>query len=261
VDGERRITAVATVFRGYDAEARTKKRRRAGGRQNVRTRTINPGVLDLELFSDFVIVSRVDDLVAAGLLPDVTAYNLDDDEFALFVSPQSTRAHGGYLSSRLSKKWGRLLHWLARDILRHKDDEKQEIPDWSEIQASKALRRKWRCIWNAHVLRQLIATYMMGVLKDVDIACRMTNDTPATLVAFYNQFDENMAELLKGPSCINHPEHFADVCRRLLRGEILDWASFDPEFPGAAKWVSAQQSLPARRRGRSKRAAFKATRP
>lgn len=256
VNGERRITGVTTHFRGYDAEARTKKRRKAGGRQNVRTRTLNPGIVDMELFTDFMYVSRVDDLVTAGCIANRDAYDPESDSFALFVSRQSTRPSGAYLTSRLSKRWGRMLHWLMRDVLQHSDPEGNQIPSWKELQRSKPLRRKWRAIWNAHVLRQLIATFVVGVLKDEATACRMTNDTPATLAAFYNQFDDNLAELMKGPKGINHPEHFADICGRLLRGEILDWATFDAHNPASAQWVTQQQALRAPKPARSRRSRF-----
>ena len=256
VDGEPRITAVTTKFAGYDRDAGPKRKRQATGSQNKRIRSLDRGVVDFELLTDFMHVTRVDDLVSAGRLPTRDSYDPAADSFAVFVSPRSTRRHGGYLTSHLSKRWGRLLHWLMRDVLHHVDPDGEPIPSWVELQRSKVLRLKWRAIWDAHILRQLIATFVAGVLKDEDTACRMTNDTPATLRAFYNQFDETLAEAMKGPRGINHPEHFADVCRRLLRGEVLDWATFDPEHPEDAQWVNQQQSLPAPKRPRSRRVRF-----
>lgn len=257
-NGTRRVVAVETMFRGYDQEAGTKKRRRAGGRQNMRRRTLNPGVVDMDLFTDYVYMARVDNLVSAGLLPHRGAYNPDTDEFALFVSPNSTRAHGGYSKARLSRKWGCLLHWLTCDVLGHRDDKGNRLASWREMRTTPELRRKWRAIWGAHILRQIVATFMKGVLKDEQAACRMTNDTPATLDAFYNQFDDTLAELLKGPKGINHPEHFADVCRRLIRGEILDWGSFDPQRPDTARWNVPQEPVPAPPKKRARRKSLRA---
>jgi len=127
---------------------------------------------------------------------------------------------------------------------------------WQELQRSKELRLKWRAIWNAHPLRQIIATFMLGVLNDQITACRLTNDSTTTLANFYNQFDENLAELLKGPRGIEHPQHLADVCRRLLHGEIVDWSTFDPQHPELARWVTQRQPRPVPRRRRSRRPQF-----
>lgn len=235
--GEQRVTGLRTRFRGWDSEASTKKKRKAGGKENMRTRLVLQSIVDMELATDYVFEARLDDLVAAGLVTDRTSYDPDVDRFAFFVSPQSTRRSGAYSEAHLSRRFGRLLHWISRDLLGHTDPDGNPIPTWKELKRpgpeGKDLRRKWRSLWGAHIVRQLVAVYIGHILDQWTLACERTNDKRSTLEDFYVEFDSMVAEAMTKKG-VKNPLHFKEVCLRLLGNEIIDWEKFDPEHPNTS---------------------------
>ncbi|HEY0970901.1 MAG TPA: hypothetical protein VGE02_08025 [Gemmatimonadales bacterium] len=237
----RRVDTVTMTFRGYDRVAGTKKKRLAStGAEGKRTRQLTRGVVDHELFADYLNECRIDDLVRARLITSRDAYATARDRWALFVSTsvgEKKRKYGGYTEAALSKRFGRFLHRLCRDLLDLRDEEGRTIPTWSELRAAtpegRELRLKWRGLWNAHVLRQLIATFIGGLMQNWIEAVARTHDTIATLQNIYLNHEALVNDLNKNVG-IQRADWFVPVCRRLVAGEQIDWATFDPQRPDGA---------------------------
>lgn len=255
--GRPRIASVTVTFRGFDRVAGTKKRRQRGtGAERVRTRTLSPGIIDNLLLADYVFELRVDDLVKLGKIERPQDYSIAEDRWAFFTHPQSTRASGGYSEPRLSKRFGRVIHWMHRDVLSLRDAERDLLPAWNDLSArtpeGKALRRKYRALFGGHFNRQLGVTYLIGVLSDHVEATHRTNDTRQVLDDFYAEFANAIAEARK-LSGIRNPDWFKDVVAQLLRGRVIDWDTFDPLHPEHARLLEdagAMAGPPARPRGR-----------
>ncbi len=258
----RRVDTVTMIFRGYDRVAGTKKKRQAStGAEGKRTRQLTKGIVDHELFADYLNECRIDDLVRARLLTSRDAYASAKDRWALFVSTSAgkqkrKRKHGGYTEAALSKRFGRFLHRLCRDLLDLRDEEGRIIPTWPELRADtpdgKALRLKWRGLWNAHVLRQLIATFIGGLMENWVECVARTHDTIATLQNIYLNHQALVNDLNKKVG-IQRADWFVPVCKRLIGGEQIDWTTFDPERPEAATtqpatWTAQASSAVRRQR-------------
>jgi len=232
--GATTVVGLRTRFSGYDAAASTKKKRRSGGKENMRTRLVLQSIVDMRLVTDYVFEARVDDLVHLGLVADRASYDMAADRFAFFVSPMSTRKSGGYSHPQISRRFGQLVHWISRDLLGHTDPDGNPIPTWAELRGSgpdsKVLRRKWRSLWSAHIVRQLIAVFIGHIMDQWPEACSRTNDHRSTLEDFYVEFEGMVAEALTKKGMQN-PTHFKAICARLLANEIIDWQRFDPAKP------------------------------
>lgn len=236
-----RVDTVTMTFRGYDRVAGTKKKRQEStGAEGKRTRQLSRGVVDHELFADYLNECRIDDLVRARLIASREVYAPARDRWALFVSTsvgKKKRKYGGYTEAALSKRFGRFLHRLCRDLLDLRDEEGRTIPTWAELRAAtpdgKALRLKWRGLWNAHVLRQLIATFIGGLMQNWIEAVARTHDTIATLQNIYLNHEALVNDLNKRVG-IQRADWFVPVCRRLIAGEEIVWATFDPQCPDGA---------------------------
>lgn len=224
-----RIVGVRTFFRGYCDEAPLKVRRSEQGKERRRERSLRPGIVDMELLTDFWLELRPRALVSCGLIPSLEAYDPNQDTFALFVSPCSTREeHGGYTPARLSKNFGKVLHWMMREVFG------RDVPTWKQLAADKTLRHKWRGLFGAHATRLLIATYWGVVRERWSIARELTNDKIVTLQSFYGVFEGWVAEA-RARQGIENPDHFNDLVDRLRGGAIIDWGTFDPERPEEAR--------------------------
>gem|GEM_PF-4996822 len=225
-----RITGVTTRFRGYDPEAGLKIKRDAGGSERERTRSLLPGIVDMDLLSDYWLDARPYDLVACGLIESVEAYDPDADRFALFISPQSTRSSGAYSPPTLSKRFGKFVHGFMRDVLG------RDVPAWSQLRGRSAdpiLKKTWRGLFNAHPARLFIGSYVGGIRDQWARASTLTNDAIATLQKHYTEV-RSFYEDAKGRSGIEHPNHFDHVVDAIWEGEVIDWRAFDPSRPNDA---------------------------
>jgi len=225
-----RIKGMKTLFRGFDDEAGLKIKREPGGAERVRRRALLPGIVDMELLSDYLLDARPHSLAACGLIENVEAYDPGKDEFALFVSPCSTHSTGAYNPASLSKRFGKFVHGFMKDIL------DREVPEWSALtgrDADRDEKRRWRGLFNAHRSRMFIGTYVGGLRGQWTRATELTNDRTATLEAYYNEVKPFFEEARKNAG-IEHPHHFDEVVDALWEGEVIDWASFDPENPVAS---------------------------
>jgi hypothetical protein len=263
----RAVTGLRVHNEGFDRIAGMKKRRKANGRKRERSRRCLPGIVDMELMTDFIFELRLDRLVSRGLIPSRDSYDPAADQFALFVSPprdqRRTRvrrarnawragAPGGYTEPPLSRKFGKVLHYICRDVLKLRDNHGQPIPSWDELQDDKAMRRRWRAVFRGHMSRSLVTTFVGGVLKDWDLAAFLTNDSLPTLMNYYHSLDTLM-KAMQEEKGINHPDHFAALYRRLLAGEVIDWVRFDPLHPEAAQAVQHHRVVPPPTRKRASR--------
>lgn len=237
-----RIDDVQLTFRGYDRSAGPKVRRTTTGQERVRPlRSLAPGIVDYELLADYLWEARLDDLVRCGKLESREAYDPKHDEWALFVSPNSAKPDGGYTEPRLSKNFGRTIHWIARDLLHLNDTEGNPISSWQDITEKtpegKTLRRKWRGLWNAHRSRQFVATFVGGVLGLWIDASNRTNDRIATLQDIYADYTA-VAGDGTGRIGLHARDHFASLARRLIAGEVIDWATYDMLQPDDAQGLA-----------------------
>lgn len=240
--GRPRLKGMQVTFRGFDRTSGTKARRKAGtGQERKRTRTLSVGVVDNELLADFLFELRPEDLVRSGKLASVEDYSLEKDHWAFFTQPDSKRDDCGYDTARLSKRFGRIIHWMHRDLLRLRDAEQRELPAWEELMArttaGAALRRVYRALFSQHFVRVLGASYLIGVLDDYAEVMHRTNDTRHTLDTFYAELSEVVSEAQKLEG-IRNPDWFKPVMEQLLRGRVIDWATFDPLRPETARVVT-----------------------
>ena len=230
----KRITGLKTHFRGYDSEAGLKMSKTSDGRERDRKRDVSPGIVDMELLTDYWLEARVETLVTLGYIPSVEAYKPAEDRWAFFLSKMSNRAgHGGYSAAGLSKRFGRVLHKVMKHALG------RSVPRWRELSGRHAVadvRRKWRAIFNAHITRLLIATYTGGLREKWGFASWLTDDEVATLENHYLEVKSIFQDAGKKRG-IEHPHHFDDVVDRLWDGDVLDWDSFDPNNPSSARWL------------------------
>lgn len=254
--GRPRIAQVTAEFRGYDRRAGTKRKRNARGAERVRSRTLSPGIVDLELFADFVFELRVEDLVRSGKLASPEAYDPAADHWALFTHAQSKDAMGGYTKARLSKRFGRIIHWMHRDVLRLRDSEGRELPEWKAMQGkspeAQALRARYRGLFNGHCNRPLAVTFLIGVLDNHIEAMHRTNDSRQVLEDFYAEFRTAVSEAKRNQGILN-PTWFRGVVELLIAGKIIDWASFDPRHPELAQVVQAPSAASTAGRGPRRR--------
>lgn len=99
-----------------------------------------------------------------------------------------------------------------------------------QLKSDERLRNKYRGLFGMHITRQLIATYIGGILGEWSRAAYLTNDREATLRQFYQAFKDQMDEAFQQDG-IRHPSYFDDVVRVLRSGKRIDWAAFDPTRP------------------------------
>ena len=159
-------------------------------------RQIRFGVVDRVVLWDLISYWRPRQLLAAGKIESLEAYDLIEDmkrgEFALFPSPRKVSREEGS-SSTLGQGIGKELHYVVRRWLR------PDLPKWDD------LGNKWRGLWATHILRLLIVSYWGGVRKEWGIAMFLTQDTEAQLRAEYSEVDEGLVDLLGGD--VTHWEH------------------------------------------------------
>lgn len=217
------IVEVETRWRGYDPDETNLKGRTENGGERVRSRSLSPGIVDMDLLTEYWLEARPHRLAARGLIPDVESYELSEDRFAFFVSTSSTSATGSYSPGRLSLRFGRCLHRFMTLMGR-------KVPAWQQLRADRDLRRKWRGLFGAHVTRQLLATYLGGIREKWSLVAYLTNDRVLTLQNYYVQFKGAVAEAMKREG-VEHPHHFDGVMDDLLAGKVIDWRGFDPQVP------------------------------
>jgi len=258
------VDGVTMVFRGYDRLAGTKKKRQQStGAEGKRSRELTKAIVDHALIRDYLNETRIDDLVRAGLITSREAYDPAADRFSLFVSTapgEKKRAYGGYSEARLSKRFGRFLHHVCRDLLNLTDDVGQPIPTWKALMeaspAGKTLRLKWRALWNAHITRQLVATFVGGLMGNWVEAAARTHDTVAVLQGVYLN-NQALVTQMNSRAGMQRADWFLPICTRLIAGEQIDWGTFDPQQPNEARPLQRAGALPPppRRRRQLARAA------
>lgn len=227
-DGERIPTGVESItthFRGFESPqySRLKRRRDENDQDRQRRRQLLPGVVDHGLLADYLLQARPYLLVQAGLLPDEEAFDPTDDNFALFVSPESANHHGRYSRESVARTFGKSLHWICREILG------RDVPNWD----SEEHRTEWRELFAPHVNRLLVGSYWGGVRGDWAYAEFLTDDTADTLKKSYDNSASDVLQRKYQLGGWEHPEHFDDLMDRIRAGEEIDWAS-----------VREQQDLP-----------------
>ena len=128
-------------------------------------------------FWDVIRVWRPTQLRASRAIASDAPYDLDADmaagHWSLFPtdSPEVTRPNRS--RTDVSGLIGAELHYEVRSFLR------PELPVWEELDNS------WRCLWAAHILRLLVATYSGGVRGDWEQARWLSMDSKGTLEREY----------------------------------------------------------------------------
>lgn len=266
-----RITAIRVFFGGQDAIARPKKSRTVQpdgtNRFHTRDRQLNAALVDLDIVSDYVLEVRPRDLVRAGAIADLDSYDVLSDEHAFLVNPArprksasrptraraANRSDASFSLGHFSKVFGFWMLAVARELLKPQDDPEGEPLDTegkplptktllkSKTPEGRAARKRWRGIFNGHVSRHLVTSYIGGWCELWPIAMALTDDTRETLERVYNHDYAQFFESLRFKVGIHHPDHFKALTIALFKEPVLlDWDEFDPENPmDALRWVGA----------------------
>lgn len=187
---------------------------------------LHPGYVPMDILWDIIALHRPRQLVAAGLVPSLDAYDLEDDmrrgEWALFPSDVLVKREENSRTD-MSKQVGRELHYLVKLFLRPTDEK---LPAW------EALDDSWRALWSQHVTRLLNTSYWGGIRRDWDRACRLSKDTEATLREEYTIVDVALRDKLRNDSSDwQHPKAYDSWMDRLYdRFEVFDPLD-DPTLP------------------------------
>lgn len=266
----RGIAEIRTSFTALDSDTvALKSKKVTSGDHNARNRRVTPGIVDHTLWFEYWTLARPRALVAAGLLPNIEAFDPADDDFAAFITPrpssdqladyQLARAEGrkpawrGNLSEdMLSDTFGAALHRICVEVLR------RELPAWG----SKELVDDYRGLFGAHIVRLMVATWFGGVCGNWEAATYRTNDEEVTLRRHYVHLSAwaKEQEHRDGPEGLRW---FERVVNRVLHLRSADdarwpqfWHVFDPEHPEhALAWLDRAPVTTVRPRQRRIRAA------
>lgn len=230
VTGE--VARVRTHFCGSDHRlARLKIRFEADG-ETFRDRIwhIRPGIMDMSLFTEFLLGTRARRLAAQGLITSVDEYNLERDvkewNFALFVSTERSTHHyrqitGAYSDSMLGSMVGGCMHWMAKNVFGHTD-----LPEYGTREWAKQYHR----VLTGHFGRSMIASYWRSIRDRTDLACEYINDTEDTLRSKYARVTTQQldAEFI-GQLAWRRPDFFdAEIDRIWFKGEVINWSEESP---------------------------------
>lgn len=208
-------------------------------------RDVRPGTVDMEILWDVISLWRPRQLVRAGLVPSLAAYDLETDmregQWALFPSYERT-SRADNSRTDVSEKVGRELHYLVRTFLRPPVEGDEVVPAWD------ALDESWRCLWAQHVTRLLNTSYIGGVRGDWEAATYLMKDTEQTLKNEYSVVNSAIKDKLGfDVSNWEHPNAFDAWMDRLLKGR----EAFDPlDDPALPLPEHVRQQLDAERAGR-----------
>jgi hypothetical protein len=224
------LRGMQTNWSGDRADPAHLKIRQRDDRLDTRPgRDVRPGTVDMTMLWDLISVWRPKQLVSAGLVPSVDAYDLEADmkvgRWALFPSHQRTPRDDNSRTN-VSAHVGRELHYLVRRFLRPDVDGHAQVPAWEDLDDS------WRGLWAQHVTRLLLASYVGGVRNDWSQAMYLTKDTEETLRHEYSVVNVAMEDKL-GLDVTNweHPNAYDRWMDRILKGrEVFDPLE-DPELP------------------------------
>lgn len=271
------VSTIRTAFTALDDDSVSlKSKKSSNGTHNARERRVTPGIVDHTLWSEFWTIARPRRLVAAGLLPNLDAYDPANDHFAVFPTPRpsseqrqefvdgmaayrAARAdgdadaqlptwRGGMSEDMLSDTYGAALHRICCEVL------KRDLPPWG----SRELTEKYRSIFSGHIARLQAGTYFGGVRGNWSEATYRTNDEEITLRRYYNHLSAwaKEREHLDNPEGLRWFDHVIDRVLKLKDGDDPRWPEFwlrfDPTAPGRALAWLDRIEIPAddrRRRG------------
>jgi hypothetical protein len=221
-----RIVGVRTNFFGDD-HARVKlKIDKVPGSNEPRSRPhwIRPGLLDMDLFHEFLTDVRARSLAEQGLISDANAYDLEDDidrhHFALFVSPSASTdpyraVTGAYGPQAIELIFGQTLHWVCTKVLG------RELPPFN----SPELKAKYPRVFAPHVARLQAGSHIYGILDRADQAQTLLNDTLATVKKRYTVVEASMVHKTGWEA----PHFFDELFERVWdKNEAVDWDVEDP---------------------------------
>jgi hypothetical protein len=177
-------------------------------------RQLRPGIVDFVLLWDLIALWRPQQLVSAGTVDTMAAYDLVDDlrsgKFALFPTARRSVKRAHKSRTDVSPMIGRELHHIVRTYLR------PMLPIWEDLDG------RWRSLWAAHILRLLNASYWAGVRQDMEYAKLLLMDTEATIRREYVTLNPYINERL-GLDTTNweHPRaydaYMDALCRQFKR--------------------------------------------
>jgi hypothetical protein len=225
INAEGRLAGVATNFYGDDHPSVKLKIAKVAGSDEWREREhwLRPGIVDMELFHDYLTRVRAKHLVSAGLVSDLSDYSLADDvaewHFALFVSPAVSKdpyraITGGYTPHVISETYGRMLHWIAVEVLG------REVPPYGQ-----ELKAMYRRVFSGHSSRLKLGTHLYGVLGRRTDAATLLNDSPEVVEKRYSVVEASMVHRRGW----EHPRFFDAYFTRIWdQNEVIDWDQEDP---------------------------------
>ncbi len=142
LDEEGKPVAIHSVLMRFTPGAQDGSRTKTTGAPRVRY--LQAGLWDFELLADYILWGRREELLKCGKITARHEYNALSDTHALLVNPRSgkTRSsktarrnrmtrpkHASYSPPHISKQFGRLLHWMSKDVLEQRDIYGDELPD------------------------------------------------------------------------------------------------------------------------------------
>ena len=278
----RGVEKIRTSFTCLDDDSVALKSKKVSDSEHNKRldRRVTPGIVDHTLWFEYWTVARPRALVAAGLLPNVEAFDPAADHYAVFITPRPSaeqrdeyrraltewhthRAAGeeaslpswrGNLSEdMLSNAYGEALHRICVELLQ------RDIPAWG----SDDLTKDYRGLFAAHIARLMAATYLGGVRNDWQEATYRTNDEEATLRKHYVHLSAwaKQHKHLEGPEGLHWFDKVMDRLMQLRSGDDVRWPQFwelfDPERPDLAlAWLDRRvmPGAPKRRAPRRNRA-------
>lgn len=232
------LASMSTTWDGDLSDPAHLKVPEKGGVPQVREqRVLRPGIVDHEILWDIISVWRPGQLVASRTIAADAPYDLEADmaagRWSLFPtdSPSVTRPNRS--RTDVSGLIGEEQHYEVRSFLR------PELPAWDDLDNS------WRCLWAAHILRLLVATYWGGVRGDWEQAKWLTMDSKVTLDREYVVLDPYIRERCAlDKKSFENPSAYDELMDKLCREQKLVDPLDQARLPMPEHWHGKVPPLP-----------------
>ena len=230
------IVGLRTHFAGDDHRLpRLKIKYVSAATKQYRTRVwhVRRGIVDFDLLNEYMLGTRVRNLVEQGKLACFDDYSLQRDmqewNYAMFVSPKRSShfyrsVTGAYAPGIIAGMVRKAFHWMAKHALGNPGLPNLNSVEW---------REEYERVLTGHVSRALIASYWMGIRGNVELACAYTNDTETQLRKNYKHVttDQLDTQFIGKPEWMK-PDYFNEEIDRIwFKGEVVNPAEVFADRP------------------------------